>query len=195
MKTLIATFVCALALSSNAQIWESATNLVVRGNQTNAGTVQALGFVGSGAGLTSVTPTITNFTSYAVGTPYTLTATPAQLTFGTTSPGITINQAGTYLIRATAGVKYAAATYTGTPTITLKLRRTNNTAADLTNGSRAVELPVLTTFTGGDVMSPPEVIYTAASGDIIQFWGSVSATPSAGSVQTDSAEIIAIRLY
>jgi hypothetical protein len=150
---------------------------------------------GDGSGLTNITPVITNFTSYAAGTAYTLTASAAQLAFGTTSPGITIQNAGTYLIQANAGIKYNAATYAGAQTITLKLRRTNNTAADLTNGSRAVELPVLTTFTGGDVMCVPPVVYTASAGDVVQLWGSVSATPSAGSVLSDSAEIVAIRLY
>jgi len=144
---------------------------------------------------TSQTPMLTNFTSYASGTAYTLTITPAQLAFGTTSPSITIANGGTYLITAGVGVKYAAATYAGAQTVTLKLRRTNNTAADLSNGSRAVELPVLTSFTGGDFVATPTVVYTATAGDIIQIFGSVSATPSAGSVQTDSAEIVAIRLF
>jgi hypothetical protein len=135
------------------------------------------------------------YTSYAAGTAYTLTATAAQLDFGTTDPSITLSTAGTYLLLAGAGVKYNGATYAGAQTITLKLRRTNNTAADLSNGSRTVELPVLTTFTGGDYMATPQIIYTATAGDIVQLFGSVSATPSAGSVLTDSAEIIAIRLY
>jgi hypothetical protein len=140
-------------------------------------------------------PINTNFTSYASGTAYTLTITPAQLAFGTTSPSITIQNAGTYTIRAGIGVKYVSATYAGAQTITLKLRRTNNTPADLTNGGRTVELPVLTTFTGGDVMTTPEIIYTATAGDIVQIFGSISATPSAGSVQTDSAEIVAVRVF
>jgi hypothetical protein len=140
-------------------------------------------------------PGNTNFTSYASGTAYTLTVTPAQLAFGTTSPSITIQNAGTYTIRAGIGVKYVSATYAGAQTVTLKLRRTNNTPADLTNGGRTVELPVLTTFTGGDVMTTPEIIYTATAGDIVQIFGSISATPSAGSVQTDSAEIVAVRVF
>lgn len=142
-----------------------------------------------------ITPTVTNFTAYASGTAYTLTTTPTLLGFGTTTPSVTINQAGTYLISAGIGVKYSGATYAGAQTITLKLRRTNNTAADLTGASRVVELPVLTTFTGGDAMTTPSVVYTATSGDIIQIFGSVSATPAAGSVLTDSAEVVAIRLY
>jgi hypothetical protein len=175
--------------------FESKSNYLVGGGVFANGSVTATnnGFLyGSSAGLC---PINTNFTSYASGTAYTLTATPAQLAFGTTSPSITIQNAGTYLITSGIGVKYAGATYAGAQTITLKLRRTNNTAADLSNGSRAVELPVLTSFTGGDFVATPTVIYQATVGDIIQIFGSVSATPSAGSVQTDSAEIVAIRLF
>jgi hypothetical protein len=139
-------------------------------------------------------PINTNFTSYASGTAYTLTASAQQLAFGTTSPGITIQNAGTYQIVGRAGIKFNGSTYGAAQTITLKLRRTNNTAADLSNSARAVTLPVLTTYTGGDVMETQEAIYTAAAGDIIQLFGSVSALPSAGSVQADSAEIIALRI-
>lgn len=153
---------------------------------------------GNGSGLTGVTPTITNFTSYASGSAYTLTGTPAQLTFGGTSPSITLATAGTYMIQSNVGLKYGGSTYANAQTVAFKFRRTNNTAADITSGSRTVEMPFLVAgaaFTGGDVMTLPPVIYTATAGDIIQVFGSLSATPPAGSVTTDSAEIIAIRLY
>lgn len=140
-------------------------------------------------------PSSTNFTVYAAGTAYTLTGSSAALDFGTTDPVLTINQAGTYLIQGYVGVKYNGATYVGAQTVTFKFRRTNNTATDLSNGGRAVELPVLTTFTGGDVMAVPPVVYTATPGDTITIFGILSATPSAGSVQTDSAEIVAVRLF
>lgn len=171
------------------------------------GNLTATAFIGDGsqlsglnaAALTGLVPVssrpMTNFTSYAVGTAYTLTGTSAQLDFGTTDPIDTINQAGTYLIFATVGVLYSGATYAGAQTVTFKLRRTNNTAADLTGASRAVELPVLTTYTGGDIVSLPPVIYTATLGDVIGLFGILSATPAAGSVQTTSADIVAIRLY
>lgn len=152
-------------------------------------------FIGDGSSLTNITPVITNFTTYASGTAYTLTGTSAALDFGTTDPILTINKAGTYLIQGNVGVKYNGATYAGAQTVTFKFRRTNNTAADLSNGSRAVELPVLTTFTGGDVMALPPVIYTATSGDILTVFGILSAVPAAGAVLADSAEIVAIRLY
>lgn len=150
---------------------------------------------GNGSGLTNLVVSITNNTVYASGTAYTLTTSSAALDFGTTDPNLTISTSGTYLIHANVGVKYSGATYVGAQTVTFKLRRTNNTAADLTSGSRAVELPVLTTFTGGDVMALPPVIYTATAGDVVTIFGILSATPSAGSVVADSAELVAIRLY
>lgn len=157
---------------------------------TSAGVI-----AGNGSGLTNVPPNITNFTVYAVGTAYTLTGSSAALDFGTTDPVLTINQAGTYLIQGHVGILYSGATYVGAQTATLKFRRTNNTAADLANGSIATELPVLTTFTGGDSISMPSVIYTATSGDTVTIFGILSATPSAGSVQANACDITAIRLY
>lgn len=135
-----------------------------------------------------------NQTVYAVGTAYTLTGTAAALDFGTTDPALTITGSGTYLILATVGVKYSGATYVAAQTVTFKLRRTNNTAADLANGGRTVELPVLTTFTGGDAITLPPILYMAAAGDAITIFGQLSAAPSAGSVVADSAEIVLLRI-
>jgi len=174
----------------------SGTNTLFTGNVD----LRSGAYYGNGLGLSNVTVNMTwtnstNFTAYASGTAYTITGSSAALDFGTTDPVLTINQAGTYLIQSNVGVKYSGATYAAPQTVTFKLRRTNNTAADLTNGSRAVELPVLTTFTGGDVMTLPPVIYTATSGDAITIFGILSATPAAGSVLADSAELVAIKLY
>lgn len=140
-------------------------------------------------------PNTTNVVAYFSGTAYTLTAVATALTFGTAQPVITIPQSGTYMIFANTGIKYSGSTYAGAQTITLKLRRASPSPADLSFGSRTVELPVLTTFTGGDVMALPPVVYSGSAGDTVTIFGSVSATPSAGSVQADSAEVVAIRLY
>lgn len=180
----------ALVLHNDTDILDCRSNIIAGGYvaSTNGGFMYA-----SSAG---VCPINTNFTSYASGTAYTFVGTGSQQpAFGTTSPGFTIQNAGTYTISGAVGVKYSGATYAGAQTITIKFRRTNNTAADLTSGSRVVELPVLTTFTGGDVMTIPAVIYTASVGDIIQIFVQVSALPSAGSVLIDSAEMMAVRLF
>ncbi len=141
-----------------------------------------------------VVPTISVVTSYAAGTVATLPTTSAQLTFGTTSPGITLATAGTYLLRAAANLQFAGATTTG-QTATLKLRRTNNTAADVTGATRTVSLGTNTLVTADvGVVPTPEVSYVAGAGDVIQLWGVISGAIGAGSVQATDAQIIAERI-
>lgn len=137
------------------------------------------------------------YTSYAAGTVYTMTNTAAQIVFGTTSPAITLDTAGTYLIYARVRLDAVGATYAANQLATIKLRRTNNTAADLTGATAGFNMPIITTITQtlGDILIPITVYTTANTTDIIQVWGSVAATPAAGSITVNEAEIIAIRLY
>lgn len=138
-----------------------------------------------------------NLSAYAAGTVYSLTNTQAAVDFGTTDPAITIDKAGTYLIMGSAQLEYNGTTYAANQTATLKFRRTNNTAADLTNATRTVELEIVTTLTGnaGAVVIPPTIYTTANTNDAIAMFGAVSAAPGAGTVDVMSAEIVAIRLY
>lgn len=184
-------------LSSNSRI----TNTVLTASQlmgTDANKALTTVTVSSGLSLSGgnlTTSTATTLSTYAAGTVYTFTGSSALVHFGTTDPSVTLATAGTYLLLANVGVKYNAATYAGAQTVTVKLRRTNNTAADLANASRAIELPVLTTYTGGDAITLPPLVYTATAGDIVQIFGLLSATPAAGSVTAENAEIIAVRIY
>lgn len=141
------------------------------------------------------TATNTNQSVYAAGTVYTMTATPAVVTFGTTSPALTIATAGIYLLMGFANAIYNSATYAGTQTINFQLFRTNNTPAGITNATITCQMRVLTTITDnvGNI-GIPTVVYTAVAGDVISVYGSVSATPAAGSVQCNSASITAIRI-
>lgn len=134
--------------------------------------------------------------AYAAGTAYSLTATQAQVAFGTTSPSITLDRAGTWLIFAAAALKANAATFAAVQTATLKLRRTNNTAADLTSATRDATVPIMTTLTdNAGLVQIPAVVYTTQNvTDIIQLFGAVSVIPSAGSLDVISAEIMALRL-
>lgn len=138
-----------------------------------------------------------NLTVYASGTAYSMTASDAAIDFGTTDPSLTLDKAGTYLLIGRAFLKYNAATYAGSQTATVKLRRTNNTAADVTSATTTVTLRIITTITDSvGVISIPAVIYTTSnSDDVISAYGSLSATPSAGSVDVSEASIVAIRLY
>jgi len=134
--------------------------------------------------------------AYASGTAYALTATPAALVFGTTSPNLTLDKAGTYLLSGRINLQYAGATFAANQTVTLKLRRTNNTAADLTNGTTTVTTRIITTITDelGSISLPP-VLYAATAGDVISIFASVAATPSAGALNATDASIVATRLY
>lgn len=137
-----------------------------------------------------------NLAINAVGTAYSLTTTPTALTFGTTSPALTINKAGTYLLLGRVNVKYNGATFAASRVVTLKLRRTNNTAADLTNGTMTAATDIVTTktFTFGTFELPPIVYTTANLTDAITIFGDVAVAPTAGSLDTVEASIVAIRL-
>lgn len=139
-----------------------------------------------------------NLSAYSTGTVYSLTNTAAALVFGTTSPSITIPTAGTWKITARVQLAYAGATVS-TETVTLKLRRTNNTAADLTNGSLTVDLPVATTLTNtyGTVTLPPVYYTTLNANDVVTIFGNVSATLGAGTIncEVSGTNITAERLY
>jgi hypothetical protein len=135
--------------------------------------------------------------SYSTGSVYTLTNSSAFINFGTTDPSIVLDEIGTYLILSGANAKLNAATFAANQTITCKLRRTNNTAADITNGAETVTLPIVTTTTNhAGTFNMPAVIYTTTNtDDIIQMWGTVSTAPSAGTVSIQYAYLIAIKLY
>jgi hypothetical protein len=132
---------------------------------------------------------------HSAGTLYNLTATSALIDFGTTDPTLTLSGTGTYRITARAVLDYNGATFAAVRTATIKLRRTNNTAADLTNGSVAVKTQIVTTVTGTLAAVTIDVIYTTSgAGDIIQLWGGLDVVPTAGNLEVASASIIAQRL-
>lgn len=133
---------------------------------------------------------------YATGTVYTLTAVSAAVDFGTTDPIITVNAAGTYKISGRVRVAINGATFSANRTLTVKLRRTNNTAADLANSSTTWIVPITTTITNTlAVIELPEVLYTTAlTTDTIQLFSDISVVPTAGTISIDEASIVAIRL-
>ncbi len=131
---------------------------------------------------------------YGAGTAYTVTNSSAEVNRGTTDSVITIDQAGTYLIHGHVTLAYNAATF-ASGTITLKLRRTNNTAADVANSSVGALAFVLTTFTGGIELTTPPVVYTTTNtNDTVALFIDVSAGPTAGSLTVEHDSIIAERV-
>lgn len=136
-------------------------------------------------------------TAYGAGTVYSLTNTAAVVDFGTTDPTIVLNKAGTYLIFAQVNLTYTGATVVA-ETATIKIRRTNNTAADV-SGVVVLDLPVATTLTNSyGIFSIPAFIYTTSNtDDSISVFANVSAGLSAGTIDATAVgtSIVAIRLY
>lgn len=138
-----------------------------------------------------------SLTVYAAGTAYQLTATPALLNFGTTDPSLVLTSPGVWLLLARARIDNNAKTTAAVRTITLKLRRTNNTAADIGNSPSSCLTAIMTTLTFTlIIMGLPPVIYTTTnSDDIIQLWGSADDISGAGTFDAVEASIVAIRLF
>lgn len=133
---------------------------------------------------------------YAAGTAYSLTNSYAQLAFGTTSPAITIGKVGTYALYARVRLDYNGATFAAVRTVSLKLRRTNNTASDISNDVTSL-LTQIVTAESSTLMTValPVCIYTTANtNDALEIQGKVSTVPTAGNLDAVEAELIAVRL-
>jgi hypothetical protein len=143
----------------------------------------------------STIATGTSYTKVAGGTAYTLTGSYGTVTFGTTSPSVTLTEVGTYLITATLQTSYVGATYATASSVNYKLRRTNNTAADLSGSIFGDQIPVMTTLaTNGPTVTLTALYNTLKTTDTIGIQGTVTATPSAGSVTVSAASISAIKI-
>lgn len=144
-------------------------------------------------------PGTNNSAAYGTGTVYTLTTTSSKVDFGTTDPSITLPAAGTYLILANVKIEYAGLLTLLPTSVNFKLRRTNNTVADLSNATTQFNVPAISltalTQTAGDTDLQPVIYTTTNSNDVIEVWGSRGANVSAGSIQVGEASIVAIRIY
>jgi len=132
---------------------------------------------------------------YASGAVYSLTAVSALLGFGGTTPLVVIPYRGVWKITATCRLNYTAATLAANQTVTLKLRRTNNTAADLANATASLTTRVIAAPTTDNVgMALIEVVYeTENDNDQIELWGSIDVIPGAGTIDAVEAKIVAER--
>lgn len=134
----------------------------------------------------------TNINAY--GTGYNLTNTSALVDFSTTDPQITITQSGTWKINAGVYINYVGATVTN-QTLTFKLRRTNNTAADVVSTPTLNLTPCTTTNGfGAFIQLPPFWYSTSNANDVLALWGNISATLSQGNIQVVGAWITAEKI-
>ena len=142
-------------------------------------------------------PLLTAASAYGAGTAYTLTTTAAAVTLGTTSPAITLPYAGTWRVTYGVQLNYSGATIT-TQSAAIKLRRTNNTAADLANSSLTLVLPPATTATYTAENATKTVIYTTSlANDAVTIFANLDVAAGAGSVTAAAGGtwILAERLY
>lgn len=173
---------------------ESNTNELELPSQTG-NTGKILTTNGSAASWVSL-PAANYFTAYSAGTVYTLTTSSAKVDFGTTDPSITITTPGTYQISVNIRIQYNGLT-TALNACNFKLRRTNNTAADLINASTNFNVPAVTLLsgTGGDCDMPSVIYTTANSNDVIELWANRSGGLTLGSIEVAEASIVAVRLF
>lgn len=121
--------------------------------------------------------------AYGAGTAYTFTATPTVIGLGTTNPAITLDKAGRWLLEAQVNLQENGATFASSRTVTCKLRRTNNTAGDITNGSIQLVTGVTSALTSQLGTAWLKCEYVASAGDAITIFGDVSVVPTAGNLQ------------
>lgn len=132
----------------------------------------------------------------ASGTAYTMTTSYAAVAFGTTSPVVTIANAGTYAVYVDLQINLVSATTT-TQSASFKLSRTNNTGADLAGSTFGSILPVATLGTelGPCIHIGPIKYITTNTNDALTVQGILSASLGAGTVTITNVTITAIRLY
>lgn len=159
---------------------------------TNAGATITSGAMVNPSGSEPSVSLLPSISDYETGGSQALTVTPSQLI----SLSVTLTEAKSYLLLAQIRLDFDAATFEADRTATVKLRRTNNTAADIANAVQAMAtgVTVLETATA-QVVHLPAVVYAAGAGDIIQMFGSVDTAPYSGSLKAVSGSILAIPLF
>ncbi len=142
-------------------------------------------------------PLLNPQSSYSSGSAYVLTNTPSALDFGISDPIIILNSPGTYSLCGRVNVKLNAATFLLNRTLTVKLRRTNNSPGDLINSSSIWTIPTTTLLTETlAAITLPEVFYeTDVDSDEIKIFADISAVPTAGTISITEANLTAIRLF
>lgn len=117
------------------------------------------------------------------------------------SATLTLGVAGTYLIVAEVVVNYNAATFAAVRDVTFKLRRTNNSSADVANSTRVIKTDIVTTKTGTfmhlTIVAPYTVTTAGAvlgTADTVSLIGQVSTLPTAGSLDVVNVQMNAFRL-
>jgi len=168
----------------------------------NAGNTISAGTIVTPSGWQPAAPSllaIDAISKYGSGTAHTITgASFAAVVFGTSgTQQITLTTAGTWMLYARARTDYNGATFAAVRTVSYKLRRTNNTAGDVTNAATAFKTEIITTltYTALDVAFPPVQYVTANVDDVLQMQVAIDTDPTAGSIEIVEADIVAVYLH
>lgn len=132
---------------------------------------------------------------YGAGTGnYTLTTSSQLINFDVTDPEITVDVAGTYILFAN-GVYQGSGVTATTQYCEFKIRRTNNTAADVGNTTVQIPIGAITTTGFGKQFVIPVCVYTTTNtDDNLELWGKISASLGAGSVTVNTCNLIALKI-
>jgi hypothetical protein len=168
------------------------TYLNYAGNTNTGNTISAGAGVSPGGNQGPNATLLPTQSSYAVGGSQALTNSSVQLL----SLSVVLPTTGHYLLIATLRLDFVAATFSSAEAVALKLRETVNGPADIANavvnantGTRTL---ISETF---GVFAFPPVDYNAQSGDTVQLFGSVAASPYSGALQAIEGSILAIPLF
>ena len=162
---------------------------------STSGTI-AIGATVTPAGVKGVdAPTVTAAIDAAVGGTQALNTTPLSQVLSKTLT-LSASTGKSYLLFARARFDYVGATFAANQVITFGLYRTNNTPGNVPNASSTLKTAVITTLTYsvGEITLVAIPYTTAGASDIIQPIASISATPSAGSVEVIECNLTAVEL-
>lgn len=114
--------------------------------------------------------------------------------FGTVDPALVIPAAGVWMVTGWVQVDSVNATIGTTQNLDIRVRRTNNTAADLSQV--IVDLPALSgiTHTVGLWQLPISIYVTLNANDAITLFAGLSTALGGGSLAVVRARISAVRL-
>lgn len=157
-------------------------------NGGTAGTTKATAQTNLGLGQATVS-------EFSAGTAYTLTNSTAVVVFGTSgNMEVVLNAAGNWHLYFFARTDYVAATFAAEQTVQFKLRRSNNTPADITNSTHEWKTQIITTLSHTAMLltAGPIPYTTALTTDNIQMLAFVGVLPGAGSINVVEGYIVAV---
>lgn len=127
------------------------------------------------------------YQALAAGTAYQFKGYVEAVTFGTTSPSVSVTKTGKYRVRARLLVKFNAATFAAAQTLRVRLRCGGGYYAQT-----VITLPVMTTATDTRIVEMPEYLYPNWEVETVRLDADMSGGPSAGTVTCEECELTII---